>query len=79
MRIPVRIVHTADFEILSDPEIPASSYPWELFTNRSITEIASEEYLTGKALILYPEVKGYDYDEVQFLQNGSAKICGGLL
>ncbi len=61
------LVHTDEFDDLDLQKLEETSYPWEFFVDRPVTEIAWDEFQNGRALILYPKSSKFGFNELEFL------------
>ena len=66
----LRIVHADEFDFFDHLDIGESSYPWEIFHNRPVMDLAQNEFKTGRALVLYPGGYGATEEEAKFINGG---------
>ena len=64
------LIHSNDFDqLLLTESLPkvATSYPWQFYVDRQIFDLAKDEFVNGKALILYPKNARFFANESRFI------------
>ena len=67
------LIHSSEFDKLDIKEaLPdiETSFPWEFYVDRKIFDLAEEDYVNGRAMILYPKNAAFLANETRFISSG---------